>query len=265
MFGWMETINGLAVWRRDDQGRAALAVGSYGTVIYLDPDLHILGHTYIDGSWIFNILPVPDGPSGDGEVWVRCGWNHGICVFRGFDSFEPAGAYVDFGGVHQPLFRAVERVIPFHTGSTMAFEQLGGAGRGRILAAAEYGVGLIDPQTKTWAWRFGGLPRLTGCLAELSGSPRVLTAASDGFVTALDLETGVPVARRWFGSPLVGLVRCAGGYAAAGREGVYLLDGGLEPVGYAPIRAAKLAAHGDDAIVVLDTQNSLRCLKAAGR
>lgn len=265
LFGWMETINGLAVWRRDEQGRAALAVGSYGTVIYLDPDLNILGHTYVDGSWIFNILPVPDGPSGEGEVWVRSGWNHGINVFRGLDSFEPSGAFVDFGGVHQPLFRAVERVIPFHTGSTLAFEQLGGAGRGRILAAAEYGIGLIDPQTKEWSWRFGGLPRLTGCMADLSESPRVLTAASDGFVTVLDLASGAPLARRWLGSPLVGLARCNGGFAAAGREGVFLLDSTLETVGFAPVRAAKLAAHGEDAVLVLDTQNSLHCLKGEGR
>lgn len=260
LFGWMETVMGLSVWRRDEAGRAALAVGSYGTVIYLDPDLNILGHTYVDGSWIYNILPVPGNAPDENEIWVRNGWNHGISVYRGLDTFAHADAYVDFGGVHQPLFRAIERVIPFHNGSTLAFEWLPDVAGGRVLAAAEFGIGLIDPRTRQWDWKFGGLPRLTACMLDSSDRQRVYTAAADGFVVALDLKNGSPVSRRWLGSPVTGLAARAGKLVAAAREGVFVLDHELNPTAFAPIPAKNLVPFGPRGVLVLSTQGGLHQL-----
>lgn len=263
LFGWMETVLGLTIWRRDEAGRGALAVGSYGTVIYLDPDFNILGHTYVDGSWIYEILVTPTGGP-DGEIWVRNGWNHGLCVYRGLDSFAPSGAYVDFGGMRQPLFRAIECVIPFHTGATIAFEWVDTPFGGRILAGAEYGLGLMDPAKREWAWRFGGLPRVTACLADFAGErPRVLTAAMDGFVTALDMETGALLAKRYLGSPVVGLVDCGSVLVAATQAGLYTLDRQLNPLACAPVRAKKLVQaqpatkNGPGSVLVLDEQDGL--------
>jgi hypothetical protein len=260
LFGWMETVLGLSIWRRDENGRGALAVGSYGTVIYLDPDFNILGHTYIDGSWIYEILMTPTGGPG-GEIWVRCGWNHGLSVFKGLDSFEPSGAFVDFGGMRQPLFRQIECVIPFYTGATIDFEWIDAPFGGRILAGAEYGLGLMDPERRDWVWRFGGLPRVTACLADLSGDrPRVLAAAMDGFVTALDMETGSLLTKRFLGSPVVGLVNCEGLLVAATHKGVYTLNGQFKPVAFQPLQGVKLVKNGPRSVLVLDRKNCLHQL-----
>ena len=261
LFGWMETLLGLAVWRRDESGRAALAVGSYATVIYLDPDFNILGHTFVDGSWIYNILSIPAGQPDAHNIWVRNGWNHGISVYGGLDSFEPSGSYADFGGIHQPMFRAIRRVIPFNNGATVAFDWIERPEGGRILAAAEFGVGLMDTQKMDWVWRQGGLPRITGCLPLWTGSPSIVTTAMDGFITRLEFNTGRPITSRWLGNPVVGLAHCAGSLVAATLEGVVQLNEDLQPLARSEIAAQAVVQTGPHSVAVLDRQSGLRQLK----
>lgn len=258
LFGWVETVLSLSIWRRDESGRAALAVGSYGTIVFLDPDLNILGHSFVDGSWVVNSHAVPAGYANAHDIWVRCGWNHGISVYQGLDSFAPSGKAADFGGVKQPLFRDIKQVIPFVNGHTVAFEWIDRPQGGCIVAAAENGVGVMDTISMQWLWMQRGYPYLTGCRLSRDGQ-RVILSGMDGFVTVVQFATGKLIQRRWLGKSVVGFGLYGDTLAAATLDGIYLLDGDLRTCGFTALPNPRKMICSGNQILVVDQDQKLVC------
>ena len=163
----MHAANGLAVWQRQPDGRAALAVGGYSLVVFLGPDGEMLGHSWADGSWQTDLLAVPPAQPQHAQLWVRNPWNHGICIYQGKAGFDPSGEVVSFGGVRQPMFRGLRGVIPFVTGPTVAFGWIEGSESqgGRVLAAAETEVGVLSVPTQEWLWQNEGSVPIRACIA----------------------------------------------------------------------------------------------------
>jgi len=258
LFGWLETILSLSIWRRDEAGRAALAVGSYGTVVFLDPDLNILGNSFVDGPWVNDVIAVPPQYENAHDIWVRCGWNHGISVYQGLDSFAPSGEAADFGGVKQPLFRNIKQIIPFVNGTTVAFELVDHPKGGHILTAAENGVGVIDTLSRQWVWLQRGYPYLTGCL--LSPDQQwVVLACMDGFVTKVEFVTGKPVQSRRLGKPVIALGRCGDAWIAATLDGIWQLDNELQPIGFTSLPNPQKMVCTNNHILVIDQSQNLVC------
>ena len=199
-FGWVWSIHTLTVWHRDADGRAALVVGGYAVNVFLDSEGDIVGHSWADGSWQTDILVDEPDVDGKGDVWVRCGWVHGIFVYDGAPGTDPSGATVTFGGVKQPMFRALGKVIPFVTGPTLAFAWCGPESQPftRILAASDLGVGVLSTETRDWVWKHEGGTQFTACIApRTSGGDQavIITGEAGGFVSAFDRADGTPLRR----------------------------------------------------------------------
>jgi hypothetical protein len=210
-FGWVWSIHALNVWHRDTDGRASLVAGGYAVNVFLDPNGNIVGHSWADGSWQTDILV--DGPDtgGKDDVWVRCGWVHGIFVYDGAPGMDPSRAAVTFGGVKQPMFRALGKVIPFVTGPTLAFEWCGPESKPSawVLAASDLGIGVLSTATRDWLWKHEGGTQFTACIApNASANDRAIIISGDagGFVSAFDRADGKPLRRIDVGAPVVGLV-----------------------------------------------------------
>lgn len=215
-FGRVYTIHDLTVWHRQPDGRAGLVVGGYSVIAFLDPDGNVIGHSWADGSWQSNILVAPES----GDLWVRSGWNHGVGVYAGKPGLQPSGETIPFGGVNQPMFRGLRKVIPFVNGRTAAFEWLNGSER--ILAAAENGVGVLSTTGRDWRWTIEGGTPITACIAM---GDAVIVGGADGFIAAFAMLDGRPL-RKWYaGAPVTGLVALsAGRLAAATRQDLLILD-----------------------------------------
>ena len=194
-FGWLDCANEIQVWQRDEAGRAALVVGGYGVVIFLDPDGKILGHSIADGPWVYSLLALP-GREGT-DVWARTGWNHGVMYYEGRAGFAASGETATFGGVRQPMYRPLTRVIPFVNGKTVLFEPSttsGPAPEGVIVAAAADGVGVLAVAQKDWLWKIEGGTPITGCQVSgrADGQKEVMIGGADGVpaeIVALAHET----------------------------------------------------------------------------
>lgn len=269
-FGWLYTIYSVCVWQRDERGRAALAVGAYSVVVYLDVEGQIIGHSWADAPWLFNMLPVPTGEAGEGDLYVRCGWNHGIDCYEGKPGFEPSGESMDFSGVKQPMFRALRKIVPFVNGRTAAFEWFATSPQlGRVIvAAAEDGVGVFSTRIRNFLWKVEGGTTITACLALPASWPtaqvdQVLIGGVDGFVAAYALADGKPL-RRWrAGAPLVGLVALseAGLWAAVTRQGVWALDADWNVKAYRPLAAVSVVRTGPCQVTIALADGSLTTLK----
>lgn len=225
-FGWLHNVNSLAVWHRGEDGRASLVVGGYASIAFLDPDLNVIGHSWADGAWQTDILPIAADESNSGNLWVRNGWNHGICVYDAPQTSGPSNSNLIFGGIRQPMFRALQKVIPFVTGRSLAFERLGSD---RILAAAEMGFGVLSIDRQQWIWKHeGGIP-LTACTAVRDpdgAQDLVYTTSADGFLSAWDLTSGAPVRKQLFGDRItcLGVFPPSGRLAVGMRNSLQLLD-----------------------------------------
>ncbi|HVU14912.1 MAG TPA: hypothetical protein VHD90_26740 [Phototrophicaceae bacterium] len=238
-FGRVYTIHEVQVWQRDADGRAALVIGGYSAICFLDADFQVIGHSWADGSWQNNILVAPES----GDLWVRSGWNHGIGLYAGKPGFEPSGETVTFGGVSQPMFRAIRRVIPFVNGSTVAYEWLDV----NILAAAENGVGLLSTETRDWRWLIEGGTPITSCVAL---NDAVIVGGADGFIAAFAQADGRPLRKLCFGAPITGLAALAGDrLAMATRRGLFLLDADWQTERVYAHPVARLLRLSDDRLM----------------
>ena len=261
-FGWLDCPNEIQVWQRDASGRAALVVGGYGIVIFLDPDGNILGHSFADGSWVYSLLALP-GLQG-ANVWARTGWNHGIMYYEGREGFAASGESAAFGGVRQPMFRPLNRVIPFVNGKTVLFESRpsdGSPAESVIVAAAADGVGVLSAAQANWLWKIEGGTPITACQVACppSGQSDVIVAGADGFIAAFSMMAGQALRRLDVGAPVTGLayLPATGVMAVATREGVMALDADWRLVAHYPLPAARMCRAGEHEVLVATMDGTL--------
>lgn len=255
--GWLNTIHESIVWHRTEDGRAALAVGGYAIIVFLDPDGDILGHSWFDGSWVVDILVTPETAPNGGDLWARCGWNHGITHYEGHPGMKPSGQSVPFGGVDQPMFRMMRRLVPFVTGDTVAFEWLE-PGKS-ILAAADIGFGVLSVVDQDWRWKIEGGTPLTACIAHAGN---ILTAGDDGFLAAFAVEDGQPLRRKYLGDRIVGLAPLdAEHIVVATRRATYVLDRDWNVTASHAIQARDLKTLDENRVVVLLEEQTLHALE----
>ena len=233
LMGWFNAIHSLAVWHRGPDGRGSLVIGGYAIVAFLDAEGRIAGHSFSDGPWNHDILVTPDSKPGRGDLYVRCGWNHGIQYYEGAPGPGPSGIVHSFGGFLQPMFRMLRRVIPFLNGRSLAYEwvELPTTPEGAIFAATELGCGVLSTARKDWLWKLeGGMSLNACCTGRVDQRAVALTGGADGFVTAVDLADG-RVIRNWHaGAPVVGVAQTpAGDLIVATRRGVQSLDAAWQP------------------------------------
>ncbi len=268
-FGWLHSIYSLSVWQRDANGRAALALGCYSVVVFLDVDGRIIGHSWADAPWLVNILTVPAGEAGEGDLWVRCGWNHGIGHYAGRSGFEPSGDSLVFGGVRQPMFRALRKIIPFVNGRTAAFDwYTDNAALGRVIvAAAEDGVGVLSTSTQDFLWKVEGGTTITACLpvATSDGRGQVIIGGVDGFVASFALPDGKPLHRWRAGAPIVGLADLVdvSVWVVVTRQGVSALDADWNVKASFPMDAVSMCKTSGKQVTVACQNGSLVALTFA--
>ncbi len=259
LFGWYSATHSIAIWHRDTAGRGSLVLGGYGIVVFLDVDGHIAGHAFCDGPWVYDILAAP----GTGDLFARCGWNHGIMYYEGVPGNGPSGVSHSFGGFMQPMFRMLRKVIPFINGRSLAatWVDLPSQPAGAMFFAAELGCGVFSVATKDWLWKLeGGLSLNAATVGRLhpAGTPVGLIGGADGFVAAVDLATGQVIRRHHAGAPVVGLNPTAdGGLLVATRTGLQALDASwtIKAAAHRPIRQA--LAVGPDGLLLVREDRTL--------
>ncbi len=263
--GWYNAAHSLAVWRRDKDGRAALVVGGYSVIVFLDPDGGIVGHSWSDGPWNTDILVAPENRTDPGDLYVRSGWNHGIMQYRGFPGSGPSGEMLSLGGFKQPMFRMLRRISPFINGRSLAYGWVdvptcpGGA----IFAATELGCGLFSVREGDWRWKREGGSSLFACVAgRVGGRPAAFTGGAEGFVTAFDLEDGRMIRRFQAGSPVVGLMQPAPteDLVVATRNGVQLLDAAWRSRSWCARPLRRMLPLGHDRLVIVRDDHCLELL-----
>jgi len=228
LFGWYSATHCLSIWHRDAQGRGSLVVGGYAILLFLNAEGKIVGHSFSDGPWNYDILVAPEARADRGDLYVRCGWNHGIQYYEGVPGDGPSGETHSFGGFIQPMFRMLKRVIPFLNGRSLAaaWIDLPECPEGALFSATELGCGVLSTKKKDWLWKIEGGMSLHACtLGHLEGRPVALTAGADGFVTAVALTDGRVIRAYHAGNPVVGVSQSASGeLLVATRTGVQVLD-----------------------------------------
>lgn len=228
LLGWYSAAHSLAIWHRHADGRGCLVVGGYAILLFLDADGQFVGHSFSDGPWNYNILVAPPDRPHAGDLFVRCGWNHGIMCYQGLPGDGPSGRTHSFGGFHQPMFRMLKRVVPFVNGRSLAaaWVDLPEEPEGAMLFAAELGCGLFSVARGDWRWKWeGGMSLNAATVATLDGRPACLAGGADGFVTAVDLVTGKVIRSLHAGDPVIGLNPSpAGELLVATRAGLLHLD-----------------------------------------
>lgn len=263
-FGMLHSIHGLAIWHREPDGRGALALGGYALVVFLDPDGEVLGHSWADGSWQVDLLPCPPEGQAPWDLWVRSRWNHGICIYEGRPGLEPSNEAIVFGGLRQPMFRPLRRVIPFVTGDSVAFEWIGPPEkeRGYLLVAAEHGVGLLSPTQEDWLWKLEGNTYIQACMAadvDHDGEMEVLIGGGDGFVSVLRLADGSPKQHLLVGSPVTGLAswsRCNVWFVGT-QERLLAVDLQGQILNSEPVAVHRLCPLAPGSILVVTKQGHL--------
>jgi hypothetical protein len=252
-FGRVYTIHDLKVWQRDANGRAALVVGGYSTICFLDPDGNIVGHSWADGSWQSDILVAADSH----DLWVRNGWNHGIGYYKGKPGFSPSGETIPFGGVNQPMFRGLRKVIPFVNGRTATFEWLGQTDN--ILAAAENGVGVLSTRQQAWLWKIEGGTPVTACASD---GEEVIVGGADGFIAAFWQLDGHPMRKLRLRVPVTGLaVLRPSMLAVATRAGLLVLDADWHIQYSYPVPVRQLCRLTNDQLVIVREDGVLEVLR----
>ncbi len=267
MMGWFNAVHSLAIWHRGADGRGSLVIGGYAIMVFLDADGAIVGHSFADAPWCFDILVTPPARPGAGDVYVRCGWNHGIQYYEGVAGDGPSGVAHSFGGFRQPMFRMLRRVIPFVNGRSLAFAWAGDASapESAIFVAAELGLAVLSTTEKTWRWRVdGGMSLNCAGLGRVDGRPAAIVGGADGFVIAHGLDDGC-VLRSWHaGAPVVGIVPDeAGGLVVATRTGLRTLDAAWRPVGALALDVRRLRPLGPGRVLVGRDDQTLELLAQA--
>lgn len=259
LFGWYSATHCAAIWHRDAAGRGSLVLGGYGIVVFLDADGHIVGHAFCDGPWVYDLLAAP----ATGDLFARCGWNHGIMYYEGVPGSGPSGVSHSFGGFMQPMFRMLRRVVPFINGRSLAAQwvELPAQPAGAMFFAAELGCGVFSVATKDWLWKLeGGLSLNVAAVGRLqpAGTPVGLIGGADGFVSAVDLASGQVVRRHHAGAPVVGLNPTAnGGILVATRQGLQALDPAWQVTAAAPRATRQAFAVGQAGLVLVREDRTL--------
>ncbi len=270
--GMLWSINSVSVWHREPDGRAALVIGAYALLAFLDPDGRVLGHSFVDGSWVTDILASPPQGPGPWDLWARNRWCHGINVYEGAPGLMPSGEVFVLGGIRQPMFRRLQKVIPFVTGHTVAFAWLG-SGRTRedgvILAAAEHGVGVLSPSREDWLWKVEGGTYIQACLAEDvdgDGETEVIVGGADGFVAAFGLRDGRSKGRLLAGAPVTGLAAWPSSdlWMVGTRDKLLALDVNWRVIGARSVPVHRLCALDAGSAVVARPDGRLERLTWAG-
>ncbi|HND61081.1 MAG TPA: hypothetical protein PLB90_06340 [Opitutaceae bacterium] len=267
LMGWYNAIHSLAIWHRGKDGRGSLILGGYGINVYLNADGRIVGHGFGDGPWMHDILVTPPDRPGAGDIFVRCGWNHGIQYYEGVPGDGPSGVLHSFGGFQQPMFRMLRRVIPFVNGRSIAYRwaEVPEAADGAIFAAAELGCGILSTTRKEWLWKVaGGMSLNAACLGRVDGRRAALVGGADGFVIAHDLSNG-QVLRSWHaGAPVVGLdADDQGGLTVATRTGVHTLDPAWRPSRHHALGIRRLLPLGAGRVAVVRDDHTIDLLAPA--
>jgi hypothetical protein len=268
--GWFNAIHSVAVWHRGADGRASLVIGGYAVIVFLNADGSVVGHSFADGPWCNNILAVPEGRPGAGDLYLRVGWNHGIMQYAGFPGTGPSGATLNFGGFIQPMFRKMRRITPFVNGRSVAYEwaDVPSCPGGSILAAAELGCGLFSLEDGDWKWKIEGGMSLAACTsANVGGRAAAVIGGADGFVTAVDLESGRVIRSTHAGAPVVGLAQAdpSGELIVATRAGVRLLDASWIPRAACARPLRRMLAMGPGRVAIIRDDCSVELLGLEGR
>ncbi|MBP9912691.1 MAG: hypothetical protein KBF26_04715 [Opitutaceae bacterium] len=232
--GWYNSAHCAAIWKRDAQGRGWLVLGGYAILVFLNADGEIVGHSFADGPWIFDLLVSPATRPDPSDIYARCGWNHGVLYYPHVPGDGPSGEVYHLGGFNQPMFRMLKRVIPFLNGRSLAFEwaDLDAYPDGAIFAATELGCGVLSSAHKDWAWKLEGGMSLNACATgRLDDESVALTGGADGFVTAISLTDGRVLRSYHAGAPVLGVAPARSGeWFVATRAGVQTLDADWQPV-----------------------------------
>ncbi|MCC6416523.1 MAG: hypothetical protein IT582_11495 [Opitutaceae bacterium] len=262
--GWYNSAHCAAIWRRDAAGRGWLVLGGYAILVFLNPDGEIVGHSFADGPWIYDLLVAPAPRSDAGDIYARCGWNHGIQYYPHVPGDGPSGEAYHLGGFNQPMFRMLKRVIPFLNGRSLAAEWITPANEkdGAPFFATELGCGVLSPQTKPWRWKIEGGMSLNACvLGTVDRRPVALTGGADGFVIAVALADGRVVRRRHVGAPVTGVHQTTGGTIfATTRANIVRLDADLNLVGTHPGGGLRSLALGESQILLRRSDHTLELL-----
>jgi len=208
--GWFNATHSIGIWKRDEAGRACLVLGGYATLVFLDADGQIMGHSFSDGPWNHDILISPDSRPDRGDMYVRCGWNHGVMYYPAVPGDGPSGEVYHFGGFNQPMFRMLKRVIPFLNGPSLAAEwiKLPDLPECALFFATELGCGVLSTKSKDWHWKLeGGMRLQAASLGQIDGQQVALLGGMDGFVTAVQLSDGQNIRRQHVGSPVIGITQ----------------------------------------------------------
>lgn len=263
--GWYNSAHSAAIWKRDAAGRGCLVLGGYAVLVFLDADGVVVGHSFSDGPWNYDLLVAPAPRSDAGDIYVRCGWNHGIQYYPHVPGDGPSGEVYHLGGFNQPMFRMLARVIPFINGRSLAAAWINPADAqdGALFFAAELGCGVLSPRTKTWRWKNEGGMSLNACgLGTLDGAPVALTGGADGFVTALSLTDGHAVHRRHVGAPVVGVHQLPGGaILATTRTGLVQLDADWNLAGAHPCDCLRSLAISKTQLLIGRSDHTLELLE----
>ncbi len=245
--GMLAAVNSIAVWHREPDGRGALVLGCYGLLAFLDPAGRMLGHSYVDGAWITDLLALPGRDGFD--LWARSRWNHGVNVYQGRAGLQPSAETLVLGGVAQPLFRGCRQVIPFVTGDRVLFEHVARPEPGVIAAANESGFGVLSVASDRWLWTVeGGMPVAACAVAGLDAGrePEMIVGGGDGFVASFSLAGGAPLRRRLIGAPVTGLAASSDGsrMVVAARDRLVWLDRDWREIAARPAPCEALCALG---------------------
>lgn len=263
--GWYNATQSLSIWRRDDDGRGCLVVGGYAVLIFLNADGGIVGHSFSDGSWNYNILVSPDSRPDCGDIYVRCGWNHGIQYYQGVAGDGPSGEVYHLGGFNQPMFRMLKRVIPFLNGRSLAAEwvELSNLPEGALFFATELGCGVLSTAKKEWQWKLeGGMSLNTVTLSQIEGQPVALIGGVDGFVAAVDLSDGQVIRRRHVGAPVIGVSPLGNGeLIVTTRTSVQILNGDWQPRDSISRNLNQVISVSDSRLLVSHDDHTLELLE----
>ncbi len=206
--GWFNATHSINIWHHDEQGRGWMVLGGYAVLMFLNAEGDIVGHSFSDGPWTYDIMIAPEPRPDAGDLYVRCGWNHGIQYYPGIAGDDPSGEVYHLGGFNQPMFRMLKRVIPFLNGRSLAAEWIASVDVSNqdLFFATELGCGVLSTGRKDWHWKLeGGMSLNTATLGQLDGQPCALIGGMDGFLAAVDLHNGRVIRRRQMGAPVLGI------------------------------------------------------------
>ena len=212
--GWFNATHSITIWKRDEQGRGCLVLGGYAVLVFLNAEGEIVGHSFCDGPWVYDLLIAPGSRADQGDIYARCGWNHGVMYYPAVPGDGPSGEVYHLGGFNQPMFRMLKRVIPFLNGPSLAAEwiDLPDQPDCAMFFATELGCGVLSTTKKDWHWKLeGGMSLNTATLGQIDKQPIALLGGMDGFVAAVSLSDGQIVRRKYLGSPVIGITHLADG------------------------------------------------------